>query len=636
MSDPITTGSVLLWFTSAIVQGIIGNRSDDTFKTYLNGVFERLKQHRPDENHELQAAIYKAWLQATLQCCAKSYEKIGEDPNTCIVSAIMPNTIKKLWSQLTKPYSLLNIQNQIERDWLDALKDDITELLKHGAVPLMSDQDMASVLADLEQLVQPGGSEDLQKRLLTNVHEVLTVYMKDHGPMPEFFKEIVDQYWFQLFSACFQYSIKSDQKIANIFFGLLISETIVEQEEISNRLIEFGGTLSDILEYAVDTNIRVQALQRESRLEFKEVKDLIGDISLSQDIVVQLHKLSFRGPDGMSNTQLSADSAIDDLKNEYDDSAALHFIALLINHLKNKGENTEALERWLNRHATYEIDNSIKRTYLLIQLQKDAHDASRCVVTPWLWKNSAEWLKDGLTGSTVPFNDLSEAIFTNVREAGKIAGTADLTVDLICPREIFNLDLTEWKDKKRFRFLAKYQSVFRWDVRFVEGLAGEIDPDWIDLTDKIKNSTSDFGGSYVWLHDGKFKSREELVNQYTTAGFGLCFGFDIDPTRQCNEDYDLVGGVLDAGTPIALWQINKSDGACFDEKMFYEIVKKRHLTELPETIRQIRRESYSADDPLHYGRNLMLMYDDCERLPPPYQLAAPFEVPQNELTGPTS
>src|SRR6185503_20213934 len=73
MPEPITTSLVFLG--SAIISGVLGNRSDAGFKAGWDKFRHNLQEHRPYANHELARAAYRAYLQATLQSCAALLEQ---------------------------------------------------------------------------------------------------------------------------------------------------------------------------------------------------------------------------------------------------------------------------------------------------------------------------------------------------------------------------------------------------------------------------------------------------------------------------------------------------------------------------------------------------------------------------------
>lgn len=63
--------SLVAFALGAAVGGIIGNRADDVFCQVMGTVTERLRRGGPPLNHDLQRAVRKAYLQATLAVNAR-------------------------------------------------------------------------------------------------------------------------------------------------------------------------------------------------------------------------------------------------------------------------------------------------------------------------------------------------------------------------------------------------------------------------------------------------------------------------------------------------------------------------------------------------------------------------------------
>src|ERR1041384_3339502 len=75
MFEPITAS--LVYVGSAILSGTFGNRSDAIVHAQWKQFKDNLQSYRPDANHELQGAVYRAYLLATLQTCAALLEQKG-------------------------------------------------------------------------------------------------------------------------------------------------------------------------------------------------------------------------------------------------------------------------------------------------------------------------------------------------------------------------------------------------------------------------------------------------------------------------------------------------------------------------------------------------------------------------------
>ncbi len=74
-----------------MLAGVIGNRTDALFCQCWQTIYERLRQGGPPVNHDLQRAIRKAILQATL--CLLSDALMERDVN-------VQNLISRLWRRL--------------------------------------------------------------------------------------------------------------------------------------------------------------------------------------------------------------------------------------------------------------------------------------------------------------------------------------------------------------------------------------------------------------------------------------------------------------------------------------------------------------------------------------------------------
>jgi hypothetical protein len=85
------------WFAVAVfvlgnmVAGVIGNRTDALFCQCWQTIYERLRQGSPRDNHDLQRAIRKAILQATLCLLSDALMERGVD---------VQNWLSRLWRRL--------------------------------------------------------------------------------------------------------------------------------------------------------------------------------------------------------------------------------------------------------------------------------------------------------------------------------------------------------------------------------------------------------------------------------------------------------------------------------------------------------------------------------------------------------
>jgi hypothetical protein len=105
--------------------------------------------------------------------------------------------------------------------------------LNKGKIEITIDDDN-SELADLakqsEMLMQIADAEQREVAIRENLNRrALKDIENNYGPIPDKFKELFEQHWFDYLCACFQYQIKRNQEVANLFQsnywqGLLLKE----------------------------------------------------------------------------------------------------------------------------------------------------------------------------------------------------------------------------------------------------------------------------------------------------------------------------------------------------------------------------------------------------------------------------
>jgi hypothetical protein len=69
--------SLVAFALGAAFGGIIGNRADEVFCQVMSTVTERLWRGEAPVNHDLQRAVRKAYLQATLAVCEACLKALG-------------------------------------------------------------------------------------------------------------------------------------------------------------------------------------------------------------------------------------------------------------------------------------------------------------------------------------------------------------------------------------------------------------------------------------------------------------------------------------------------------------------------------------------------------------------------------
>jgi tetratricopeptide (TPR) repeat protein len=281
MADPITLWKVTEFVGGAVLGGIIGNRSDDLAKNNWRQFRENLTRYRPGTNHELQRAIYQAYLQATLQICADTYDRLGVDASARLRLELLPDFLAKT-IKMFQTSAPLGFQSQAIEQWLDAassvLSDRIANLRssKLDLPASYENPEFDSLLKQDELLLQPGDAlereEQIRQALCTRVISGLG---QEFGQLPEIFADRLNEKWFDYLCACFHHTIRNDQGVANIFQSRLLAKIYVRNEkgqqqeitipEIESQLERFSGALATLIKSEGD-RVVAELHQTEKRI----------------------------------------------------------------------------------------------------------------------------------------------------------------------------------------------------------------------------------------------------------------------------------------------------------------------------------------------------------------------------------
>ena len=157
--------SLSIFILSAAASGIIGSRSDKALSTVMHTITERLRRGGPPVSQDLQRAVYKAYLQATLTVCEAHLKALG----------VSTSTLRRNLRKISKPST--------EVQWLDsvrrAIQKEVHQLPHADYVP-------PSIEAErrVELLLQPKGTTALQHSnefRETLQHGLLNELREKHG-----------------------------------------------------------------------------------------------------------------------------------------------------------------------------------------------------------------------------------------------------------------------------------------------------------------------------------------------------------------------------------------------------------------------------------------------------------------------
>jgi len=263
------TGFVL----SSIVAGIMGNRADALFCQYWQKIYERLRRGGIPVNHDLQRAIRKAILQATLSLLSDILRERGLD---------VQNLLSRLWRRLPFPPPM-----DEERRWLKRVYDELAAELKKVSdaeyVPpsSLAESQLASLLQpqgvtaaertkEWRERVVEGWLRELEERF-GKPPEVFVIRLKE-GWQPTEATERV--FWFDLVCAFFAHEVKHNQVVANIVTVNLLAGLTVDKQSLSDALIAYlERQFASVLQRLDEIQKRLEELGRQQREGFEELKE---------------------------------------------------------------------------------------------------------------------------------------------------------------------------------------------------------------------------------------------------------------------------------------------------------------------------------------------------------------------------
>ena len=255
MPDPITLGTVLFDVGGVIVSGVIGNRSDAFAAQNWRQFFENIGQYKPGENHEIQRALYRAYLQATLQICAQR----GAELQMPVGQWLLPKPGRaalNIGRQLLAGDAPLGFAGNDERQWIDKAKDDICGKLKTLELPQdYENAELREAQKEIELLMQIQETEQREKAIRAKLTpKALRELEQNHGEAPEKFTRLFNERWFDYLCACFQQQLAKDTDVARKFQNLMLAKILARDSsggvsevtafEIQFQLKRLGGDMS--------------------------------------------------------------------------------------------------------------------------------------------------------------------------------------------------------------------------------------------------------------------------------------------------------------------------------------------------------------------------------------------------------
>lgn len=196
-----------------------------------------------------------------------------------------------------------------------------------------------------------------------------------------------------------------------------------------------------------------------------------------------------------------------------------------------------------------------------------------------------------------------------------------LWIEFFLPYELFDEEVDRWTTDGLIYLGTRYRVVIRPLEREKQDKAH-----WLTKGNKLHDSAHVKEMDVVhWigrsLSDHNTKMAQQSIIAELLESHVLCCCMKFTPSDiigQSNKK-SLFRALVKSGTPVALWprKLLGTDQEIIEmQALIEEMLDKHKLSQLPEAVRQLRKDAMKVSDPLHVGRHLTLMWDDPTKLPP--------------------
>jgi len=211
-----------------------------------------------------------------------------------------------------------------------------------------------------------------------------------------------------------------------------------------------------------------------------------------------------------------------------------------------------------------------------------------------------------------------QAILTQLLESPypHVPEGAELTIEVFLPRRLLCWDIDQWVIQAgkvlKTPVGIQHRIVVRWLERPLERAAAAA---WSRKWNSFRSTNLPLADSIFWLRSRQQLNLETLYLELSDRSDRFCLGLAFSPP-EAPEAEDILNMALDAGMPIAFWLRQCRDDPQRVEQDILKALEGVHVTELPEAVRQTRRQAFKAKEKDHVGNHLTLLWDDaCRKLP---------------------
>lgn len=283
--------------------------------------------------------------------------------------------------------------------------------------------------------------------------------------------------------------------------------------------------------------------------------------------------------------------------------------------------------------------------YLMIKVAQSVWNPSDSIVKAWLhYADAFESLTE--REGAYPLESLRDLIEEFIGECyrsvlarvgGRLPTGFELTVEVFLPLELLDCDVDQWKIKVGKHTSRPVGGHCRVVVRSLDRIYDpELWPTWSLWHNKWQARPRPplrATDSHVFLASCDADYSETLYDHLRQRGTVFLALSPVPPARRPGGTLEVIGPMLDAGTPIALWLRQEDDDIGTMRKEVRDIVYGYGLDDIPGVVYLRRGEALLAEERQRLWNNLTLLWDDPERLPPDIRFGR-LEKPKERTTEP--
>lgn len=269
--------------------------------------------------------------------------------------------------------------------------------------------------------------------------------------------------------------------------------------------------------------------------------------------------------------------------------------------------------------------------------------SSSYIIESWLQveltPNNYDTPRSITSRSVVKYQNLADALFSMVSTANRRLPRqrSPLTIECFLPRQLFLLDIEYFRRVKmqvEEYLCGSYHVIVRSLERITSEERYDIEPLWWGLWETYREYRNSYAkDSLHWIdhasacHPTRLQAEIRYQQRAGIAQTYIPLRSDGTPEE---THFTTMAGIIMAGVPILLLLRPNGRLSGSERQGLEKALGTLRLAQLRDFVRKERLSALASDDEQHFGRRMVLLWDDPGRLPPSIEYAEPDEIEPNQ------